>query len=402
MARIISFTSRKPGIGKTGAILDLGFSLSRQGKRVLLLDCAPGAPSGMAAMLNIDFCDAGTRTQTGELPGAGEVVPVRELLALVGLTGGGERGGLLDRAVADGRLGAWLKELAEPFDYLLIDTPLGYGETVAALLEGSDGFVPMIKTLQSSAGFIPKFFRYAERTFSRDNPGPELEGVAVSVFSEKGRDPGCAVNRVYWRLPGTVFFDTPLPCRDSFEFSETRAAPAAFLPDGGRQPGSGGSIVWDLGRGKKREDSAADSGDLEGAMVAERCLADEGPAETSIQIRELTDLLRAICEKHTLHGAMVADEMGFALADFNISPAEVDALAAYTSVVGDTLAKAESFLELSRADTLSMPAGERGKLVFRRFDLQNNAYYLLVMSPREAEIDGEMEHWTKRIVELLA
>jgi chromosome partitioning protein len=404
MARIISFTSQQDGIGKTTAILHLGFSLSRRGKAVLLIDCAPEGSAGMAGRLGIAPPGKITPALHGEAGAAGDsVVFVREkLLAFAVLAAGGDEDPRLPGKTMDcGELGGMLRGLAQrfAFDYVLIDTPPGSGKVVEALLAASDGYVPMIKTLQGPVRAIPRFFNHAERVLKKGIALP-LEGVAVSMYAEQG-GPGqySFSTRLYAKMAGDVFFDASLPVEGQFDLSEVHAAPVAFLPEGLKEAAAGPNLAWDL-RPPGRKKSAAAADHPPDTMATGE--ADAAPRETAIHNQQLQDVLREFCDRHALQRAVVADEMGFALADYNISAAEADALAAYTPVIGDFLARAASFLELQEADTLSLHVNQAEKYVFRRFNLHANSYYLSVVSPRQLQVHDAMTACVGQIVQMLA
>ena len=109
------------------------------------------------------------------------------------------------------------------------------------------------------------------------------------------------------------------------------------------------------------------------------------------------DYLKKLCEKSDYYGAVIADEMGFPLADYNC-PISTESLAAFTSVLGDSLEKAENILELEDANNITLEINETDKVALRRFTALNSPYFLLVVCSQAAVFPGLIEPTISEII----
>jgi len=97
-----------------------------------------------------------------------------------------------------------------------------------------------------------------------------------------------------------------------------------------------------------------------------------------------------MCKRGSFEGAVIADADGLPLAVFN-SPAEDHVLAAYASILGESLEKAESFLHQSEANNISMDINNLDKIVLRRFKLREVNFYLLIIASQNIDERAEIE-----------
>ena len=98
--------------------------------------------------------------------------------------------------------------------------------------------------------------------------------------------------------------------------------------------------------------------------------------------------LSGMCKRGGFHGAVIADLDGLPVAVFN-SPVNEDILAAYTTILGESLEKAASFLNQPDANNISIDINILDKIVLRKFTPENTSFYLMVISPQD--IDGRAE-----------
>lgn len=118
----------------------------------------------------------------------------------------------------------------------------------------------------------------------------------------------------------------------------------------------------------------------------------EGTRARSLPSRgeRLQRALSQLCTRARLRGAAVADEQGLPLAVYN-APYRVDALGAVASILGHALAHAAKVLDEGTAHTITMNLGLDDKVVVRRFDSGDDAYYLVVVCADELDERSEVE-----------
>jgi len=114
----------------------------------------------------------------------------------------------------------------------------------------------------------------------------------------------------------------------------------------------------------------------------------------------LENLLIAMCRRGGFSGAVVSDGTGLPLAVHN-SPVDSDRIAAFTSILGDALAKAGLFLEQHGAEYISMDINLVDKVVVRRFSYDGMEMYLLVLCSQAMDERAEVEMSIEQIVSIL-
>jgi len=114
----------------------------------------------------------------------------------------------------------------------------------------------------------------------------------------------------------------------------------------------------------------------------------------------LENLLFSMCRRGGFSGAVVSDETGLPLAVYN-SPVDSDRIAAFTSILGDALAKAGLFLEQHGAEYISMDINLVDKVVVRRFLYDGMEMYLLVLCSQAMDERAEVEMSIEQIVSIL-
>ncbi len=380
MPRIITIASQKGGVGKTTTALNLGYGLARAGRKTLVIDGDP--QGGLTAACNLKKKTARGLLHVldqdgGEYHVAGPLF--HEDLAVLG-------SGVIDandisrmeEAADQGDLVRAIQQLASGFDYVLLDAPVGVGGVVKALLAASDAYLIVINCKAGTMKTLPRLMRTAEWVKAEVNPELEFLGVLVNMYD--ARNPSEEKIYSYFKasLSRNFFFDTVIPLDERFEQASFRSIPVAMLREGEEASSPHQRLAGELLA--RTNDAAGPGGPVAGS--------ERQPWEDEDDF--FTDRLRDLCEKNGYNGALLADEMGLPLTSFNC-PMDADALAAYTSVLGDTLEKAESVLEQEDANNISLEINESDRLVLHRFKALNSTYFLLVLCPRAASVPGSIE-----------
>lgn len=176
--KTIIFTNQKGGVGKTTLTRELGITLARAGKNVLLID---SDPQGNLTKSLIDHNGAGLYEAFEE--GKVDVVEVKDRLRL--LAGDSRLAALEKRYLGDvdayGKLGPILEE-TKVFDLVLIDSPPSLGIMTLNGLAAADYFIiplrPALYSLQGTNDLLNSVAKVKKSL----NPQLELLGVVVNDF----------------------------------------------------------------------------------------------------------------------------------------------------------------------------------------------------------------------------
>ncbi len=112
-------------------------------------------------------------------------------------------------------------------------------------------------------------------------------------------------------------------------------------------------------------------------------------------------LLADMCKRGGFSGAVLADRSGLAVAEFN-APLDLDSLAAFASVAGETLDQAERLLGKREANNLTLDINYVEKIVVRRFILAQQPAFLLLVCPQSIDERSEVELSVDLIVGVLS
>jgi chromosome partitioning protein len=189
---IISIAIQKGGSGKTTTALNLGAALSRQGKKVLLVDADPQANLSQSlgiedeprfnlySELKKEILQEGGRLSDAIVSTASgiDVIPASIDLAIVEL----EMAGIMGREYLINDL---LKPLTDRYDYIFIDCPHSISLlTVNALVASDYVMLPLpgeFLPLKGVYGFMRQFDAIRKKL----NPRLELLGLVMTKYDER-------------------------------------------------------------------------------------------------------------------------------------------------------------------------------------------------------------------------
>lgn len=189
MARIIAVANQKGGVGKTTTSINLSSSLAINEQAVLMIDMDPqaNATSGIGIdtktlsrslydclMRGDHLSDAISPTTVTRL----SIVPATADLvgAEVELVSVEKRESVLKRSV---------QELADRYDYIIIDCPPALGFlTINALVAAHSVLVPVQCEYYAMEG-LGRLMANVKRIQDRLNPSLELEGILLTMFDSR-------------------------------------------------------------------------------------------------------------------------------------------------------------------------------------------------------------------------
>jgi hypothetical protein len=114
----------------------------------------------------------------------------------------------------------------------------------------------------------------------------------------------------------------------------------------------------------------------------------------------LENALQILCQRGGFSSAIIADDQGLALADYN-SPVGTEVLAAFATVLGGAIAQASHFLDQHEANNISMDINYADKAVVRKFTVRALSFYLFIICPQDVDERNEVELSMETIMNLL-
>lgn len=403
MNRKIAILSQKGGVGKTTVALNLAYSLCRVGgKKVLLVDA--DTQGGVASAVNLKPEKGLVQILRGECALKDALVPLKEesLYLLANGIKTPEDVIFLEEQAMAGELRAILAVFGE-YDFVLYDSPSGIGAITREILTICNSFIQVIDCRASSVKSMAKLLNLSSWIKRQVNPGLYLEGVVVNRYRADNLVQVKILERVKSRFPARLFFETLIEDEPVFEHAALKGLPVERFADGKKATKSFLAMAIEVCTKKTRPqddiNALADEALGDGVGDLGQLLGNEGELALSkapIKGDRVSEILRDLCTTSGCRGAVVADEMGLPLAEHQ-SPFGVDALATYGSILGETLAGADSILKMPEANNVVMDLNEDDKLVLRRFTIMDSYYFLLAVCPQDVEILGEMGYAADRI-----
>ena len=188
MSKIVTLVNQKGGVGKTTTAINLSASLAACERRVLLVDLDPqaNATSGVGLPKNQD---------KSIYPVLTDGMNIREIICQTELPNFHVAPSSVDLVAAElelsdaiGRefyLRRALQEVANDYDYILIDSPPSLSLlTINGLTAAATVLVPMQCEYFAIEG-VAQLLNTVERVRDMLNPGLEIEGIALTMFDER-------------------------------------------------------------------------------------------------------------------------------------------------------------------------------------------------------------------------
>lgn len=234
MGKVISISSIKGGVGQTSAVLNLGYSMSRLGPRVLVIDAAPQSGATMAANVKKKTPAGLLNLMKGTARLADAIVSSNQ--ANLDFLGSGpveaEEVIFFEKEAFRGNLTKAIRSVTEGYDYVFIDTGTGLSVLTYACMALSDSVIlplaPTALAVRSIAAML-KFFR---RVRVRANRKLLLEGFLFTMADYTSPYEVSLINSVRESFPPEAFFETVIPYDPAFEQANAKATVAAMLPEG--------------------------------------------------------------------------------------------------------------------------------------------------------------------------
>ncbi|MBL6082423.1 ParA family protein [Belnapia sp. T18] len=250
-ARILAVANQKGGVGKTTTALNLAYALSRDGRRVLLIDLDPQATASVALLA------AGSVEKYREGRTMAHVIlrdrPLAEAIIRTG-EGAGSRpvpfdlvASHIDLAESDGRrepgfevaLRESLDSVRSHYDHIVLDAPPNLGTLTVMALAAADEVLIPVRTEPYDTMGVGLILNTITKVQRRLNPGLRLVGVLPTQFGPRRAVDREVLEQLAIAMSGRAPILEPVPASAAFghaarngrialEASPTAVAPAVY------------------------------------------------------------------------------------------------------------------------------------------------------------------------------
>lgn len=188
MAKIISITNQKGGVGKTTTSINLAASLVKRGKRILLIDMDPQGNATVGCGVDPDSIENTIYDVLLAEVGAQQAI-VKSECGVDVMTANGDLAGaqveLLNEIGRELRLQQALSKVADNYDFIFIDCPPALNVlTINALVASNSVLIPMqceYFALEGLSALISTIRKIRETL----NPKLSIEGLLRTMFDKR-------------------------------------------------------------------------------------------------------------------------------------------------------------------------------------------------------------------------
>lgn len=214
MAKILSFSNQKGGVGKTSTCVNMAAALALRGKKVLLVDADPqgNATTGLGFSKNrlersiynvlIEEMPAKAAILKTQIDGL-DILPASIDLA-------GAEVELVYLPTREKRLDTALKEISNDFDYVLIDCPPSLGLLTINALSASDGIIIPIQSEYYAMEGLSQLLNSVKLVNKHLNPSLTIYGVVITMYDGRALI-SKQINAEIHKFFGKKMFDTVIP-----------------------------------------------------------------------------------------------------------------------------------------------------------------------------------------------
>lgn len=243
MGKVIALANQKGGVGKTTTTINLGASLAKLGKRVLVVDSDP--QGNTSAGLGVDAKEAGTHLYhcyIGEVEPREAIHTVNEFdnfsvlpthIDLIGV-----EVELMSAERREQYLAEAISKLEDDYDYILIDCPPSLGLlTLNALTAAHSVIIPMQCEYFALEGLgqLVRTIRLVKKSFNRRLA---IEGLLLTMYDRRNKLTYQVAKEINNHFQEQVY-DTVIPRNVRLSESPSYGKPIVMY-----DPGSAGALSY--------------------------------------------------------------------------------------------------------------------------------------------------------------
>ena len=201
--RTIAVCNLKGGVGKTTTTVNLGASLARNGKRVLLVDCDP--QGNLSTWLRVD--PAGSEATLydilrGQATVRSAAVPTR--WPNISVVPASPKLHEIDRGALAGERVLWAR-MSEDYDFALLDCSASPGVVLSNALTAADEVIAPVQAKGMALGGIQRLQQLIADLATRGSADIKLSGILVCLFDGRTKVSRIVLGQLRGLYAETVF-----------------------------------------------------------------------------------------------------------------------------------------------------------------------------------------------------